>query len=166
MDYYCSFRTCRANFTPCELTGPGSGPLYDLSCEPHCAQTLRGLYERYVYPRISAGSKTKALAVPGAFAPTGQSAPCRAWETCDNPLNSTGTAYDRFWALHATELWNWAVEDPRLEGFAPWHWSDEPSYGVRMARGMKDMPETVSVYTELGLRMKRVIDERERQRED
>ena len=24
VDYYCSFRTCRANFTPCELHGPGA----------------------------------------------------------------------------------------------------------------------------------------------
>ena len=127
VDYYCSFRTCRANFTPCELLGPGSGPLYDLSYEPHCAQTLRGLYERYVYPRINdsnAGSKTKALVVPGAFAPTAgagsHSPPCRAWEAdCDNPLNDTGKAYDRFWALHAAELWDWALEDPRLQGFAP-----------------------------------------------
>ena len=48
----------------------------------------------------------------------------------------------------------WAVDDPLLEGFAPWHWADEPSYGERMERGMRDMPETVSVYTELGLRIK------------
>ena len=41
-----------------------------------------------------------------------------------------------------------------LEGFAPWHWADEPSYGERMERGMRDMPATVSVYTELGLRIK------------
>lgn len=93
MDYYCSFRTCRGNFTPCELHGPGSGPVFDVSFEPRCAQTLRSLYERFVYPRIShsqlqpqqvaSGSKeprqTKALVVPGVFAPVENSPPCRAW---------------------------------------------------------------------------------------
>lgn len=95
MDYYCSFRTCRANFTPCELHGPGSGPVFDVSFEPDCAQTLRSLYERFLYPRIthaplqhqqaasgSTGTRlkqTKALVVPGVFAPIGHSPPCRAW---------------------------------------------------------------------------------------
>lgn len=95
MDYYCSFRTCRANFTPCELHGPGSGPVFDISFEPNCAQTLRSLYERFLYPRINhaplkhqqavSGStgrqlkQTKALVVPAVFAPVGHSPPCRAW---------------------------------------------------------------------------------------
>ena len=126
MDYYCSFRTCRGNFTPCELHGPGSGPIFDLSFDPQCAKTLRSLYERYVYPRISRVDthqeqqdqqgendtskpplrQTKALVVPGVFAPTGRSPPCRAWEDdCINPLNDTGAAYDRFWADHALDLW-------------------------------------------------------------
>ena len=52
------------------------------------------------------------------------------------------------------DLWNWAVADPLLMGFAPWHYGDEPSYGTVMGVGMRDMPETLSVYTELGMRMR------------
>ena len=52
------------------------------------------------------------------------------------------------------DLWNWAVADPLLMGFAPWHYGDEPSYGSVMGVGMRDMPETLSVYTELGMRMR------------
>ena len=78
-------------FAHCELLGPGSGPVFDLSFEPECATTLRGLYQRYVYPRIRHGAQTKALVVPGVFAPSVPSPPCRAWEhSCANPLNSTG----------------------------------------------------------------------------
>lgn len=47
----------------------------------------------------------------------------------------------------------WAVEDPLLEGFAPWHFATEPSY-VNMEKGIRDMPASASVYTELGLRIK------------
>ena len=53
------------------------------------------------------------------------------------------------------DLWDWAVADPLLVGFAPWHYGDEPSYGTVMGLGMRDLPETLSVYTELGMRMRR-----------
>ena len=53
------------------------------------------------------------------------------------------------------DLWDWAVADPLLVGFAPWHYSDEPSYGTVMGLGMRQLPETLSVYTELGMRMRR-----------
>lgn len=45
------------------------------------------------------------------------------------------------------------MEDLLLEGFAPWHFATEPSY-VNMEKGIRDMPASASVYTELGLRIK------------
>lgn len=130
------------NFTPCptDLNGNGTGPVYDLSFDSNCAQMIRNIYERFVYPcaegtqsksRIPSSAKTKALVVPSAQASSGHSPPCKGYArpACENPLNaSDGHVYDELWAQHALELWAWASEDTRLVGFAPYHFSDEPSY--------------------------------------
>jgi hypothetical protein len=92
---------------------------------------IRNIYERFVYPRIPSSAKTKALVVPSAQASSGHSPPCKGYArpACENPLNaSDGHVYDELWAQHALDLWAWASEDARLVGFAPYHFSDEPSY--------------------------------------
>ena len=158
VDYYCAFHKCRGNFSPCPtgLNGPGSGPIYDLSFDKNCTPMLREIYQRFIYPRL--GAKMRTLVVPGAQASNGHSAPCRAYgKSCDNPLNASVGAYDSYWARQAKELWAWAAEDPRLVGFAPYHFQTEPSYGPAMAVGFRDMPKTLSAWAEIGLDIVRAI---------
>jgi hypothetical protein len=158
IDYYCSFSTCRGNFTPCPtgLNGPNSGPQYDLSFDSNCAGMIRNIYERFVFPRIPSGAKTKAILVPSAQAASGRSPPCPGYAhpICDNPLNaSDGHVYDELWAKHALDLWAWASEDTRVVGFAPYHFADEPSFGSVDGIGFRNLPQTLSVWTELGLKI-------------
>ena len=156
VDQYCGFNHCTPEGTPphpCELNGPGSGPAYNFSYDPACATHLRGYYERLIYPRL--GPRTKVLAVPGAFAPAkGAHSPyCPYSEgpACLNPLNASLDVYDTFWAKHAHELWNWAQDDPRLVGFAPWHFDDEPgAYPTQLVTGFRNMPQTLNTWATIG----------------
>ena len=155
IDEYCGFDHCTPEGSPphpCELDGPGSGPAYNYSYDPACAKHLRRYYETLIYPRL--GPRTKVLIVPGAFAPAkgAHSAKCpySLGPGCPNPLNASLVVYDAFWAKHATELWSWAQDDPRLVGIAPFHFDDSVSYPAELVTGFRNMPETLKAWTEIG----------------
>ena len=85
VDYYCAFHRCQPHRCSTQ-------PLPISSYDPQCAVHLRHAYENVVYPRLA--PRTKALLVPGAFAPFpgASSAPCPAWSAgpeCPNPLNAS-----------------------------------------------------------------------------
>ena len=40
-----------------------------------------------------------------------------------------------------------------IAGFSPWHFDEEPSYPPQMVRGFRDMPETLSMWTEIGTKV-------------
>jgi hypothetical protein len=63
------------------------------------------------------------------------------------------------------ELWAWASEDIRVVGFAPFHFSDEPSYAPEMSIGFRNLPETLSFWTEIGLKIKHAVPEAKTLRE-
>jgi hyaluronoglucosaminidase len=160
MDYYCTLRTCRGGFPcPVGLDGPGSGPVYDLSYDRNCTALIRGVYNKYLYTRIPSSATTRVLLVPAAQASAGRSAPCKGFtgHECDNPLNASVDAYDAYFSQQALDMWAWAVEDKNVAGFAPFHFADEPSYGPRDAIGFRNMPKTLSVWTEIGLKVIRAI---------
>ena len=149
VDYYCSFHACPHH------TSPSPFPV-NSSFDPHCAANLRRVHERLIYPRL--GARTKVTPVAGAWAPYAgaRSPPCPAWlagPQCPNPLNASLDVYDAFWARHASQLWEWAQNDRRVGGFSPWHFDDEPSYPPQMQTGFRNLPQTLSVWVEIGTRI-------------
>ena len=123
------------------------------SFDEHCAANLRRYHEQFIYPRL--GARTKVTPVAGAWAPYAgaRSPPCPVWEAgaeCPNPLNASLDFYDQFWARHAKQLWEWALNDRRIGGFSPWHFDDEPSYPPHMQTGFRNMPRTLSMWVEIG----------------
>ena len=144
---------------PAGLNGAGTGPVYDLSFYSNCTGLIRGVYQNYLYPRIATAAKTRVLLVPGAQASAGHSPRCNPQGNprCDNPLNSSVFAYDTYWAQQALDMYAWAAGDRKVAGFAPFHFCDEPSYGPRDQVGFRNMPQTLSVWTEIGLKVVREI---------
>jgi hypothetical protein len=147
VDYYCGFHGCYPH--PCESDPVPMNSSFDVDCAAH----LRHAYEQLIYPRL--GPKTRVTPVAGAWAPfaNAKSAPCPEWSAgpdCPNPLNASLEVYDQYWAQHASQLWEWAVSDRRVAGFAPWHFDDEPSYPPQMVTGFRNMPETLSMWSEIG----------------
>ena len=78
------------------------------------------------------------------------------------------------------QLWDWALDDPRVAGFSPFHWDDEPSTTVTLSRfnlfvsipltpkvpgitiagfppqmqtGFRNMPQTLSAWVEIGTKI-------------
>ena len=147
VDYYCGFHGCYPH--QCESDPVPMNSSFDVDCAAH----LRHAYEQLIYPRL--GPKTRVTPVAGAWAPfaNAKSAPCPEWSAgpdCPNPLNASLEVYDQYWAQHASQLWEWAVSDRRVAGFAPWHFDDEPSYPPQMVTGFRNMPETLSMWSEIG----------------
>lgn len=97
VDYYCGFHQCYPH--QCSTQ-----PVPTSSYDPQCAAHLRHAYETVVYPRLA--PRTKALLVPGAFAPFpgASSPPCPAWSAgplCPNPLNASMATCECRTVFHA-----------------------------------------------------------------
>ena len=43
--------------------------------------------------------------------------------------------------------------DSMVAGFSPFHFDAEPSYPPQMVTGFRDMPETLSMWTEIGTKV-------------
>ena len=55
-------------------------------------------------------------------------------------------------AQQTSDFAAWAVEDPRVAGFAPWHWDSRPIGVVTPYKevGTVEMPKTRAAWTAVG----------------
>ena len=67
-------------------------------------------------------------------------------------FDGTFAGCDEYMAQQAAAFAQWAEEDPRVAGFAPWHWDSRP-IGVTSPYkevGVVDMPKTKAVWRSIG----------------
>jgi hypothetical protein len=103
---------------------------------------VRGYLEEAIFNMI--WPHQRVLVVPGLFG-------------CENVMSfnqSQGKAVDKLDAYFA-----WAKTDPRVAGFAPWHWGDRHTPQAKaptcnMERGAGSMPRVVAKLREIGRWMK------------
>jgi len=112
---------------------------YSLSVQQH-----RSFYEQSIYPLMN--SKQSAFLVPGAFATRGNSSWTSQSQWCCG--GDTPEACDECMVNRTQGFWQWALEDPRITGMAPWHWDTRGKDEVSKFKevGVADMPKLKSLW--------------------
>lgn len=72
---------------------------------------LRGIYEERIFPRLL--PHQRAILVPGSFA-------------SEHSKQCSAACFDRFMTEDALDYIEWASSEPRIVGFAPYHWNNCP----------------------------------------
>jgi hypothetical protein len=107
------------------------------------ASSLRGIYEDRIFPRLLPHQRT--LLVPGSFA-------SERSKTC------SAACFDKFMTQDALDYMQWAASEPRIVGFAPYHWNNCPNCKkTRNEIGVKEMNSTRLTWQMLG---KRILEAR------
>eukprot|EP01052_Picozoa_sp_SAG31_P043601 SAG31_NODE_7316_length_1721_cov_2.074599_2_plen_323_part_01 len=82
-------------------------------------KAVRDMYEKHVYPKML--PHQKLLLVPGAFAmPVGSKNPDCTWKPNCRKTPCDLACYDEMGADDAAHYWQWAQNDTRVIGLAPW----------------------------------------------
>eukprot|EP00039_Didymoeca_costata_P001033 m.49122 g.49122 ORF g.49122 m.49122 type:complete len:181 (+) comp10598_c0_seq4:553-1095(+) len=110
----------------------------------------RKFYEQEIYPLLN--ENQKVFLVPGAFA-TRITINTSQW--CTKPDGTPGQTMqdcDRFMVNLTKEYYQWALEDQRVVGFAPWHWDTRGADEVSRSKevGVEDMPLTKAQWKLIG----------------
>ena len=100
------------------------------------ATSVRNFYENYVYPKLH--EHQAVLVIPGAFG-------SRLHKRCSL------ACYDSFCSKDAWEFFDWAWEDDRVIGLAPYHWNTCPHCRqTRNEVGAKYLNKTRLAWEEIG----------------
>ncbi len=100
-------------------------------------QTVKPWYEQYVFPKMDF-SYQSALCVPGSFASVNNT-------QCDQQC------YDEFCAIDAQQFYIWGLNDERIIGLYPWHWSYCPGcIKYRDEIGTENMNITKQKWIQIG----------------
>jgi hypothetical protein len=103
------------------------------------AAALKGIYEDRIFPRLL--PHQRALLVPGSFA-------------SDRSKQCSAACFDRFMTEDALDYIEWASNEPRIVGIAPYHWNPCPfCRKTRNEIGVKGMNSTRLTWQLLGRRI-------------
>ena len=122
----------------------------------------RAFYEANIYPLLK--PHQRVYLVPGSYAthdPRTKVTPGYPRGNLTYCFNTSFDACDQYMAEQANAFAEWAFNDPRVAGIAPWHWD---SRGIGIVTpfkevGVADMPRTKAAWRAIGQRIRANADQ-------